>query len=252
MRTVEEHQAVVDGAAGRSARSRPRRRPRPGAGPRRHRRGRTARFRQLGHGRVRRPVGGGLRGARSPVRLPVAEDILAGRSDVVPLAPGTVHRIMTGAPLPPGADVVSPSSSPTADRRRRDPRRPRRAATRAPPARTSGPGPSRSRRAPLGAAQLGLAAAVGVTTLPVRRRPRVLVPRPPASELVEPGRRCGRGRSTSPTPRCWPPPSRTPAGRPAGCTSSRTTWTSSSPRCGPAGADLLITSGASAPAPTRW
>src|SRR3712207_1929633 len=44
----------------------------------------------------------------SPVRLPVAEDIPAGRTDVVPLAPGTVHRIMTGAPLPPGADVVVP------------------------------------------------------------------------------------------------------------------------------------------------
>src|ERR671921_2350246 len=46
--------------------------------------------------------------AQSPVRLPVAEDIPAGRPDVVPLAPGTVHRIMTGAPLPPGADVVVP------------------------------------------------------------------------------------------------------------------------------------------------
>src|SRR3954471_11363194 len=46
--------------------------------------------------------------AGTPVRLPVAEDIPAGRTDVVPLAPGTVHRIMTGAPLPPGADVVVP------------------------------------------------------------------------------------------------------------------------------------------------
>ena len=46
--------------------------------------------------------------AQSPVRLPVAEDIPAGRTDVVPLAPGTVHRIMTGARCPPGADVVVP------------------------------------------------------------------------------------------------------------------------------------------------
>ena len=46
--------------------------------------------------------------AEAPVRMPVAEDIPAGRTDVVPLAPGTVHRIMTGAPLPPGADVVVP------------------------------------------------------------------------------------------------------------------------------------------------
>ena len=43
--------------------------------------------------------------AESPVRLPVADDIPAGRTDVVPLAPGTVQRIMTGAPLPAGAAV---------------------------------------------------------------------------------------------------------------------------------------------------
>ena len=46
--------------------------------------------------------------AESPVRLPVADDIPAGRTDVFPLAPGTVQRIMTGAPLPAGADVVIP------------------------------------------------------------------------------------------------------------------------------------------------
>src|SRR5690242_9978142 len=43
-----------------------------------------------------------------PARLPVADDIPAGRTDVRPLEPGTVQRIMTGAPLPPGADVVVP------------------------------------------------------------------------------------------------------------------------------------------------
>ncbi|MDX3193211.1 molybdopterin molybdotransferase MoeA [Streptomyces sp. MN03-5084-2B] len=42
----------------------------------------------------------------SPVTLPVADDIPAGRVDVRPLEPGTAHRIMTGAPLPPGADAV--------------------------------------------------------------------------------------------------------------------------------------------------
>ncbi|MEV7096154.1 gephyrin-like molybdotransferase Glp [Amycolatopsis sp. NPDC051045] len=41
-----------------------------------------------------------------PVTLPVADDIPAGRVDVRPLEPGTAHRIMTGAPLPPGADAV--------------------------------------------------------------------------------------------------------------------------------------------------
>ena len=72
-------------------------------------RGRAARLRQLRDGRLRRPVGRGRAAtAAAPVRLPVAEDIPAGRTDVVPLAPGTVHRIMTGAPLPAGADVVVP------------------------------------------------------------------------------------------------------------------------------------------------
>src|SRR5690242_20621094 len=44
--------------------------------------------------------------ADAPVTLPVAADIPAGRTDVPPLEPGTAARIMTGAPLPPGADAV--------------------------------------------------------------------------------------------------------------------------------------------------
>jgi molybdopterin molybdotransferase len=44
----------------------------------------------------------------SPVKLPVAEDIPAGRTDRLTLAPGTAHRIMTGAPLPDGATAVVP------------------------------------------------------------------------------------------------------------------------------------------------
>lgn len=46
--------------------------------------------------------------ADTPVRLPVAEDIPAGRTDPLILAPGTAHRIMTGAPLPSGATTVVP------------------------------------------------------------------------------------------------------------------------------------------------
>jgi molybdopterin molybdotransferase len=44
----------------------------------------------------------------NPVRLPVAEDIPAGRTNLLTLAPGTAHRIMTGAPLPAGATTVVP------------------------------------------------------------------------------------------------------------------------------------------------
>ena len=35
--------------------------------------------------------------SEKPVKLPVAEDIPAGRTDQLTLAPGTAHRIMTGA-----------------------------------------------------------------------------------------------------------------------------------------------------------
>jgi molybdopterin molybdotransferase len=43
-----------------------------------------------------------------PVQLPVAEDIPAGRADLLTLKPGTAHRIMTGAPVPSGATAVIP------------------------------------------------------------------------------------------------------------------------------------------------
>lgn len=44
--------------------------------------------------------------AEQPVTLPVAEDIPAGRTDLLTLEPGTAHRIMTGAMLPAGATAV--------------------------------------------------------------------------------------------------------------------------------------------------
>src|ERR1700679_2126207 len=44
----------------------------------------------------------------SPVVLPVAEDIPAGRTDELTLHPKTAHRIMTGAPVPAGATAIVP------------------------------------------------------------------------------------------------------------------------------------------------
>ncbi|MGJ0120179.1 molybdopterin molybdotransferase MoeA [Williamsia sp. MIQD14] len=44
--------------------------------------------------------------ADTPTRLTVTEDIYAGRTDRLRLDPDTAHRIMTGAPLPEGADAV--------------------------------------------------------------------------------------------------------------------------------------------------
>ncbi len=46
--------------------------------------------------------------AESPAALRVVADIAAGSVPDVTLTPGTVARIMTGAPLPPGADAVVP------------------------------------------------------------------------------------------------------------------------------------------------
>jgi molybdopterin molybdotransferase len=104
-------------------------------------------------------------------------------------ATGTAHRIMTGAPVPAGADVIVPvertdartdvvtiTGSPDAGTHLRHAGEDIRAGQPALPAGTA-----------LGAAQLGLAAAVGYASVPVRRRPRVLV-LSTGSELVEPGR----------------------------------------------------------------
>jgi molybdopterin molybdotransferase len=52
--------------------------------------------------------------ASVPARLPVSQRIAAGQVGE-PLAPGTVARIFTGAPVPPGADAVIPQEAVQAD-----------------------------------------------------------------------------------------------------------------------------------------
>lgn len=47
-------------------------------------------------------------GEDTPVALPVDGDVPAGTTDPTPVGPGRAVRIMTGAPLPPGADAVVP------------------------------------------------------------------------------------------------------------------------------------------------
>ena len=44
----------------------------------------------------------------APVTLPVVRDIVAGNTETLSLAPGQSMRIMTGAPMPEGADAVVP------------------------------------------------------------------------------------------------------------------------------------------------
>ena len=115
-------------------------------------------------------------GPESPVRLPVAADIPAG-SPGGELAPGTAHRIMTGAPLPRGADAVVEVEATDG----------RTDVVSITAARETG---SFVRRAGVdlaegavalpagtvvGAAQTGLLTALGVRTVLCRPRPRVLV-----------------------------------------------------------------------------
>jgi molybdopterin molybdotransferase len=124
-----------------------------------------------------------------PVVLPVAEDIPAGRTDIVPLLPGTVHRIMTGAPMPPGADAVLPVEQTDAGTGQVE-----LYAEVAPGTHLRRTGEDvaagnvvLTAGTALGPVQLGLAAAVGTESLPVHRRPRVLV-LSTGSELVAPGK----------------------------------------------------------------
>jgi molybdopterin molybdotransferase len=133
--------------------------------------------------------------ADAPVVLPVAEDVPAGRTDVPPLAPGTVHRIMTGAVLPDGADAVLPVEQTDGGVGE--------VSLRATPevgayVRRTGEDTAAgdvvlTAGTVLGPAQIGVAAAVGAATVAVRRRPVVLV-LSTGSELVAPGTPLRRGQ----------------------------------------------------------
>jgi len=123
-----------------------------------------------------------------PVILPVSQDIPAGRTDVAPLESGTAARIMTGAPLPPGAEVIVQveRTDGGADRVRID-SAPRPGVH----IRTVGEDVRRGdvvlpAGTVIGAPQIGVAAALGYDRLPLRRPMRVLV-MSTGTELVAPG-----------------------------------------------------------------
>lgn len=126
--------------------------------------------------------------ADAPVTLPVAFDIPAGRVDVPPLPVGATARIMTGAPMPEGADAIVPVEQTDGG-------------TETVALKASAEVGAHLRHAAedvragdvvltagtvLGPAQIGVAAAVGHARLSVRRRPVVLV-LSTGSELVAPG-----------------------------------------------------------------
>ncbi len=127
-------------------------------------------------------------GPQAPVNLTVAEDIPAGRTDILTLAPGTAHRIMTGAPVPAGADAVVPvelTDAGTSVVAIAAAPRPGQHIRRAGEDVVAGTAVLRA-GAVLTPAALGLASALGLAVLPVRPRPRVLVVST-GTELVAPG-----------------------------------------------------------------
>ncbi len=128
----------------------------------------------------------------SPVTLPVIGEIGAGQGGVESLPPGTAAKIMTGAPLPPGADTVVPYE--WTDRGTREV-----SIARAPElgqhVRYAGEDVAVGdvlvqAGTALGPRHLGLLASVGRSTVRVRPRPRVVIVST-GSELRDPGTELG-------------------------------------------------------------
>ena len=129
-----------------------------------------------------------------PVMLAVVADLAAGPAVDVPIGPGEAARIMTGAPIPPGADAVVPVERTDAGTARVAIRQVPRPAQHI---RRRGEDLHAGDRVltagtVLGAGRVAAAAAAGLAELPVTAVPRVAVVAT-GSELVEPGAPLGRG-----------------------------------------------------------
>lgn len=182
----------------------------------------------------------------APASLPVVADIGADDHTAHAIGPGHAARVVAGAPLPRGADAVVPLPDTDAG-----------VATVSVP-RPAVAGEQVRRRAEdvdagdialrvgayLGAAQIGLLAAVGKDRVTVRPRPRVVV-LPIGSRLVEPGRSVSVGQVTESTGHLL-----TAAAREAGANAFRVAPVPEEPKTVQATledqlirADLVITSG---------
>jgi molybdopterin molybdotransferase len=132
--------------------------------------------------------------AEEPTTLPVIGDVAAGAKSRSGMGPGLAMRIMTGAPIPTGADAVIPLEDTNRGVARVEIRRPVRngeCIRRAGEDLAAG-SPALGAGAALGPQQIALLAAVGRDRVLVRPRPRVLVIST-GSELVEVGQRPGFG-----------------------------------------------------------
>ncbi|KRV50005.1 molybdopterin biosynthesis protein MoeA [Wenjunlia vitaminophila] len=149
-----------------------------------------------------------------PAVLEVVGDIAAGTAETVRVAPGQCVRIMTGAPVPPGAEAVAPvewtdggtGSGPVngmpayraapegaAGELRIFRQVPQGAHIRRRGSDASPGEPALAAGTVLGPPQIALLAAIGRSTVRVRPRPRVVVIST-GSELVQPGQTPGPGQ----------------------------------------------------------
>ena len=136
-----------------------------------------------------------VRSADAGKPLRVLGESAAGRPFDGTIAPGTAARILTGGVLPDGADCVVMVEDVRVDGDVVTTPKPLRAGTNfhAPGADLRVGERVASAGTQLGAAELGLAAALGFPRLPVRRRPRVAL-LSTGDELVEVGAKPGRGQ----------------------------------------------------------
>src|SRR3954452_12212034 len=129
----------------------------------------------------------------SPVHLPVVGEIGAGQATLLAVSPGTAVKIMTGAPVPAGADSVVPYE--WTDRGVANvvsSRSPEKGQHVRPKGQDISVGDLLVEAGRvLGARQIGLLAAVGRASVRSRPRPRVVV-LSTGSELREPGSALGR------------------------------------------------------------
>ncbi|PSK98400.1 molybdopterin molybdochelatase [Murinocardiopsis flavida] len=134
-------------------------------------------------------------GADTPVRLPVVADIAAGDPGTHAIRTGMCARIMTGAPMPAGADAVVPVEWTDGGVAEVLISRPAKAGNAVRPAGgdvEKGAGVLRS-GAHIGPAEIAVLAAVGHPDALVHPRPRVAV-LSTGEELVEPGTPIGPGQ----------------------------------------------------------
>ncbi|GAB3723879.1 molybdotransferase-like divisome protein Glp [Nocardiopsis nanhaiensis] len=133
--------------------------------------------------------------AQDPARLRVVADIPAGDPNPNTIRPGLCARIMTGAPMPTGADAVVPvewTDGGTVEVLIDRPTRSGSFIRRRGEDVEEGATVLRS-GALVGAGEMGVLAAVGRRTVPVYPRPRVVV-LSTGEELVEPGRPLAPGQ----------------------------------------------------------